>query len=340
MGAIPVRRIGKTEAEVTVLGFGGAPLGDLFELVPETQAQDTLQAAWDSGIRYYDTSPFYGHGKSEHRIGYFMRQQPHGEYVISTKVGRIFKAVRNAETFKSNLWAGALPFDFYYDYSYDGVMRSYEDSLTRMSVNDIELLLIHDLDHFFHTEPQVQAYLNQMATSGWRALSELKSAGLIKAVGAGINKPGFLPRYLDMVPLDFFIVAMPYTLLDQAALDGEFQRCAQDGVTVVIGSPFASGILVTGPVEGARYGYVSATPEILEKTRRIQTVCQRHGVPLPTAAMHFALAHPVVSAIIPGAFKPEFIHTNVGYFNHPVPTDMWAELRHEKLIREYAPTPR
>lgn len=339
MGTIPTRRIGKTDLMVTTLGFGSAPLGDLFELVSEQRAQDILQAAWDVGVRYYDTSPFYGHGKSEQRVGYFARQQPYQDYAISTKVGRVFKATQSIETFKSDLWSGPLPFEFHYDYSYDGIMRSFEDSLTRMGLHDVELLLIHDLDHLFHTESQFQARINQLITSGWRALEELKSAGMIRAIGAGLNKEGFIPRFLDLFPLDFFILAMPYTLLDQKALDDEFPRCAAAGVTVVIGSVFASGILATGPVEGALYAYAPAPPEIMEKTRRIQAVCARHSVPLPAAAMQFLLGHPVVSAVIPGALKPEHLHANIGHFQDPIPTDLWAELKHEGLIREDAPTP-
>jgi D-threo-aldose 1-dehydrogenase len=339
MSAIKTRTVGKTGLQITSLGFGGAPLGDLFELVPEAQAQATLQAAWDVGVRYYDTSPFYGHGKSEHRIGHFLRQQPYPDYSVSTKVGRVFKATRDISRFKSDLWAGPLPFEFHYDYSYDGIMRSYEDSLIRLGLHDVEMLLIHDLDPFFHNEPQIQAYLNQLFTSGWRALDQLRSAGLIRAVGAGVNKLGMIPRFLDMMPLDFFILAIPYTLLEQGALEVEFPRCEKQGVGIVIGAVFASGILATGPTENALYAYAPASAEIKEKTRRIQQVCARHNVPLPAAAMQFPLGHPIVAAIIPGGLKPEHLKTNIGHFHHPIPADMWAELKHEGLIREDAPTP-
>jgi D-threo-aldose 1-dehydrogenase len=339
MGTIATRRVGKADLSVTTLGFGGAPLGDLFERVPEPQAQATLQAAWDAGIRYFDTSPFYGHGKSEHRIGFFLQQKPYEEYAVSTKVGRVFRATHDIKRFKSDLWAGPLPFEFRFDYSYDGIMRTYEDSLMRLGLHDVELLLIHDLDEFFHSEPQIQAYMAQLFTSGWRALDELRSAGLIKGVGAGLNKLGMIPRFLDMMPLDFFILAMPYTLLDQNALDGEFPRCQQEGVGIVIGAVFASGILATGPKEGALYAYAPAPPEILEKTRRIQAVCERHEVPLPAAAMQFPLGHPAVAAVIPGALKPDHIQANIRHFQHPIPGDMWAELKAEGLLRADAPTP-
>ncbi len=339
MDAISTRQLGKTEVHVTELGFGGAPLGELFHPVSDEQARETLNAAWHAGIRYYDTSPFYGYGKSERRVGDLLRQQELGSYTLSTKVGRVLTATHDLENFVYGYWMGGLPFDHRFDYSYDGIMRSYEDSLQRLGMHRIDLLLIHDLDHFFHSEAQVQAYLNQMFTSGWRALDELKSAGLIKGVGAGLNKIGMMPRFLDMMPLDFFIVAMPYTLLDQDALDKEFPRCEEEGVGIVIGAVFASGILVTGPTETATYAYAPAPPEISEKVRRMQAVCERHQVPLPAAAMQFPLGHPMVASVIPGAFKPEFVEANKQHFNHPIPADLWAELKSEGLLREDAPVP-
>jgi D-threo-aldose 1-dehydrogenase len=340
MTNIAKRKLGRADVEVTELGFGGAPMGELFERVSEEQGQRTLQAAWDVGVRYFDTAPFYGYGKSEHRIGRFLREQPRTEFMLSTKVGRVLRATHDLDNFEKGFWLGGLPFDAAFDYSYDGIMRSYEDSLQRLGLNSIDLLLIHDLDYFFHTtEEQVTASIAQIYTSGWRALDELRSSGQIQGIGAGLNMLGMIPRFLDMVDLDFFIVAMPYTLLDQEALEVEFPKCAEHGVSVVIGSVFASGILATGPTENALYAYAPAPAEILEKTRRIEAVCQRHDTPLPAAALQFPLAHPIVAAIIPGAFKPEHIQSNIKLFQHPIPADLWAELKAEGLLREDAPTP-
>jgi D-threo-aldose 1-dehydrogenase len=219
-------------------------------------------------------------------------------------------------------------------------MRSWEDSLQRLSLNSIDLLLIHDLDSFFHdSEQRFSAHVDRLITSGWRALDELRSQGIIKAVGAGLNRMGAMPRLLDAVDLDFCIIAMPYTLLDQEVLDEEFPLCEERDVRIVIGSVFASGILASGPVEGARYAYDTASPEILDKTRRIQEICQRHNVPLPAAAMQFPLANPLVAAIIPGAMEPGHIETNAGWFQHEIPSDLWAELKDQKLLRQDAPTP-
>ena len=340
MANMKTRKLGRTDVSVSELGFGGAPLGELFERVSEAEAQETLQAAWDAGVRYFDTSPFYGYGKSEQRIGRFLRQQRRQEFVLSTKVGRVLRATRDLDSFDPKMWVGGLPFDWAFDYSYDGIMRSYEDSLQRLGLNSIDLLLIHDLDYFFHpNEERVTASMAQVYTSGWRALDELRSSGQIKAVGAGLNMLGMVPRFLEMVDLDFFIIAMPYTLLDQDALDVEFAQCAERNVNIEIGSVFASGILATGATENALYAYEPAPAEVLEKTRRMEAVCQRHHVPLPAAALQFPLAHPIVSAVIPGAHKPAHIHSNIKCFHYPIPNDLWAELKTEGLLREDAPTP-
>lgn len=342
MAAIERRTLGRTGVEVTKLGFGGAGIGDLHEALPEEQAQSVLQAAWDGGIRFFDTSPFYGHGKSEHRMGHFLRQKPRSEFVISTKVGRVFRSSSRTQPAqrKSSSFVGALPFEFYNDYSYDGIMRSYEDSLQRLSLPSIDLLLIHDLDfRFFKTEAKVNAYLTQLTTSGWRALDELRSSGEIKGVGAGINEMGMIPRFLDLVDLDFFLVALTYNLLDHGSLDEEFPRCAEAGVGIIGGAIFASGILASGPVEGAYYDYAPAPPHILEKTRRIEAICRRHNTPLAAAAMQFPLAHPLVGAIIPGAIRPEQVEKNLQLLNHPIPAQLWADLKEEGLLPAHAPTP-
>jgi D-threo-aldose 1-dehydrogenase len=340
MNQIEKRQVGKTTAKVTQFGFGCAPLGDLFEPISEEQAQQTLQAAWDAGVRYFDTAPYYGYGKSEHRLGHFLRQQPRQDFMISTKVGRVFRAARDLPTFDRGPWADPLPFEFTVDFSYDGIMRSYEDSLQRLSLPSVNLLVIHDLDFYFHqNEARVRAYLDQLFTSGWRALDELRRSHAIQAVGAGINELGMIPRFLDLVELDFFLVASGYNLLTQDMLEQEFALCAERGVSVIIGAVFASGILATGAVPGARYFYAPASEEVLAKTRHIEAVCQRYQVPLPAAALQFLLAHPLVSAIIPGALTPQHVQTNVKQVQHPIPAAFWSELKREGLVRADAPTP-
>ena len=340
MNNILQREVGGTGTNVTEFGLGTAPLGDLFEVLDEEKAQGILQAAWDVGVRFYDTSPYYGSGKSEHRVGHFLRQKPRDEFILSTKVGRVFHAAHSPATFESGPFMGGLPFEFTVDYSYDGIMRSYEDSLQRLSLPTIDLLVIHDLDfYFYETEARVNAYLTQLYTSGWRALDELRRHGLVKGVGAGINELGMIPRFLDLVDLDFFLVAYGYNLLTQAMLEEEFPLCEQRGISIIVGAVFASGILATGAVPGARYFYAPASPEVMEKTNRIEQICRRFQTPLPCAALQFLLANPIVAAIIPGAIEAAHVQTNFDLLQRPVPAELWSALKSEGLLREDAPTP-
>ena len=340
MTAIPTRSVGSSSARITQFGLGTAPLGDLFEILTEEKAQQTLQAAWDAGVRYFDTAPFYGYGKSEHRVGTFLRQQPREDFVLSTKVGRVLKAPAKQTVLEPGIFAGGLPFEFDVDFSYDGIMRSFEDSLQRLSLTSIDLLVIHDLDFYFHaTEARVAALLNQLYTSGWRALDEMRRQGVVKAVGAGINEMGMIPRFLDLVDLDFFLVAHGYNLLDQPMLETEFPRCADQGISVIIGAVFASGILATGAVPGARYFYVPASEEILARTRRLEAICAEFETPLPAAALQFLLANPIVSAIIPGALEPAHVESNFALLKHPIPAEFWSKLKNEGLLVADAPTP-
>lgn len=340
MDPLARRRLGRTRVEITQLGFGGAGLGDLFEVVPEAQAAATLQAAWDAGIRYYDTAPWYGLTQSEHRFGRALYRRPRREFVLSTKVGRTMHAVHDAETHDRGMWSGGLPFRVRFDYSYDGVMRSFEDSLQRLGLPRIDLLVIHDLDLQYHGTPaRVEALLTELHNGGARALAELRADGRIGGFGAGINEVGMIPRFLDLIDVDFFLVALPYTLLDQPVLDSEFPRCAEQGIGFVIGAVFASGILATGAVQGARYAYAPAAPEVLAKVARIEAVCARHGVPLAAAALQFPFGHPSVASVIPGGLAPEHVTRNVAAFRHPIPAALWMELKHERLLRADAPTP-
>jgi D-threo-aldose 1-dehydrogenase len=201
-------------------------------------------------------------------------------------------------------------------------------------------LVIHDLDFYFNqTEVRVNAYLNPLFTSGWRALDDLRRHGLIRGVGAGINELGMIPRFLDLVDLDFFLVAYGYNLLTQAMLAEAFPQCAERGISVIIGAVFASGILATGAVPGARYLYAPASADILTKTEQIEAICHRHQTPLPAAALQLLLAHPIVSAIIPGALTPDHVQTNVSLLKHPIPAALWADLKAEGLLVANTPTP-
>jgi D-threo-aldose 1-dehydrogenase len=334
------RRLGRTDVMLPQIGFGGAPLGELFTKVSEADAEVTLAAAWRAGVRYYDTAPWYGRGQSEHRLGRFLYRQPRDELILSTKVGRILRAPARPDRFDTGFWAGGLHFEHHFDYSYDGVMRAYEDSLQRLGMNRVDLLIIHDLDWWHQgSEPAVAARLAQLATGGYRALTELKAAGRIRAIGAGINELGMIPRFLEMLELDFFLLALRYTLGEQDSLDVEIPLCVERGVSLIIGGVFSSGLYATGPVPNAKYNYADPTPEILDKARRIAAVCERHGVPLAAAALQFPLHHPAVTAVIPGAFHPDHVTTNLAHVRRDIPDALWAELKHEKLVRPDAPLP-
>lgn len=332
------RRLGRTDVEVSELGFGGASIGELFDRVPERDSYDSIQAAWDAGVRYFDTAPWYGRGLSELRTGSGLRDHPRDEYALSTKVGRYLRPASGPD-FERGPWVGGAPNEVVFDYSYDGIMRSVEQSRLRLGITRFDLALIHDLDRLYFDEATWDGHFRDLTTSGWRALDELRSSGQIRAVGAGINALGLIPRFLDALDLDAFLVAMPYTLLKQEILDEEFPAAVERGVGFVIGAVFQSGILATGAIKGAVSDYAPATPDVLERVRRIEAVCARHGVPLPAAALQFPLGHPAVAAVIPGAFHPDQVRRNVAAFQHAIPADFWAELKAEGLLRADAPVP-
>ena len=343
MDPFATKRLGRSGLMLPRLGFGGAALGNIFDDVTEGEAEATLAAAWQAGIRYYDTSPWYGRGLSERRVGSFLLHQPPDQRLITTKVGRLFTAPDDPTAFAASerAWAQGLHFEHRHDYRYDAIMRSYEDSLQRLGVNRVGALIIHDLDLAnLGSQALVDQHLAELdGGGGFRALEELKAAGLIQAIGAGVNRLGTIPAFLDRFDLDFFLVATPYTLVEQGVLDDEFPRCAARGVGVIIGAVFATGILATGPVPGARYNYHIATPEELDRVRRMDEIGRRHGVPLAAAALQFPLHPPVVTSVIPGAFAPAQVEENVRHMRHAIPDAYWHELKATGLLRPDAPTP-
>ncbi|MBT6274848.1 MAG: aldo/keto reductase [Chromatiales bacterium] len=339
------RNLGQRGLALTQLGFGGAPLGDPGEATPEDQAQATLAAAWKGGLRFFDTAPWYGNTKSEHRFGYFLRSKPREQFVLSTKVGRVYTRPDKPEFFPdtqyADRWRNGLPFVLRFDYSGQGVRRSYEDSLQRLGINRVDCLVIHDLDPRHQNGVDgVNKALEQLdAGGGYAELASLRARGEIGAIGAGVNHVGMIPRLLERFDIDYFLVAMPYTLLDQDALDDEFALCERHGAKVVIGAVFASGILASGPGPGAQYGYADAPAPVREKVRRLAQLCEEHGTTLTAAALQFPLAHPAVLSVIPGAIAPEQVQNNIAAFQSEVPAEFWAALRRENLVRADAPLP-
>jgi len=333
------RRVGRTELHLPIFGFGAAHLGELYQKLSEAQSDATLDAAWDVGVRAYDTAAWYGRGLSEHRLGGFLRTKPRSEFTINTKVGRILVRPADPSTFSTAPWTGGLPFDVVFDYTYDGIMRSYEQLLQRLALNTVDSLTIHDIDTMFHTPDQVDFYMKQLTGCGMKALTELKANGDIKAIGLGNNIPGDLGRKLAEIDVDFAIVAMPYTLLNQTILHTDMQLCLKRQVSVIIGAPFASGILVTGSGAGAMYAYGAASPEVQAKVQAIEAVCATHGVSLPVAALQFPLAHPAVVSIIPGASGPDEVRQNVASLSVSIPTAFWSDLKAQGLLEAEAPVP-
>jgi D-threo-aldose 1-dehydrogenase len=341
MDPLERRRLGQTKLEVTRFGFGGAPLGERFAPVSNAEADLIVEAAYAAGINFFDTAPQYGQGKSEQRLGRVLHTKPRGSFLISTKVGHLFSVPRDREGFAASLKGGGLAFAAHSDYSRDGVLRSYEHSLLRLGLNRVDMLVIHDIDVSHHgSEEVVERHFGEITRGGgWRALEELKAAGDIGAIGCGVNALGTIPQILERGTVDYFLVAMPYTLIDQDALDVEFPLCAARQVDVVIGAVFASGILATGAVDSASYAYAPAPENVKEKVRRIERVCVSHGVPLSAAALQFPLLHPVVAAIIPGAWKVANIRSNLDDCRRAIPTGLWSDLKAEGLLRADAPTP-
>ena len=332
------RHLGATQLELPIFGFGSAHLGELYEKVDESASQATLNAAWNAGIRFYDTAPWYGRGLSEHRIGGFLRTKPRNEFRITTKVGRQLVRPKDPATFDRSPWVGGLNFEVKWDYSYDGIMRSYEQALQRLALDTVDALVIHDLDIAYHGD-HFEARQKDMRETGIKALQELKKSGDIQAYGMGINTDAALEEVASQVDLDFCLVAMPYTLLDQKSLNRGMAALQRRGVSVIIGAPLASGILATGSSGAAHYGYAKAPPHVQDKVRGIEAVCLAHGVALPAAALQFVLAHPIVTSVIPGAAQPSEVIANTGHVVAPIPSSFWSDLKAQGLIDPDSPVP-
>jgi D-threo-aldose 1-dehydrogenase len=336
--SLHTRQVGSTGLSLPPFGFGSAHLGGLYDRVSGDSAKLTLDTAWAGGVRYFDTAPWYGRGLAEHRIGSCLIDKPRDEFVLTTKIGRYLRRPGNPRSFDRTPWGGGLNMEIVWDYSYDGVMRSYEQSLLRLGLDTIDGLLIHDPELEIHGDAHAERMWD-MADSGIRALEDLKRGGQIKAIGMGLNSTVALETIAPMVKLDFIVCAMPYTLLDQSALANGMQRCVEEDISIVIGSPYASGILATGPGATAHYNYGIASVYIQSKVRRIQEVCAAHGVNLKAAALQFPLAHPAVVSVIPGGVRPEQVTENIAMMSSPIPAGFWASLKSEGLIDPKAPVP-
>jgi D-threo-aldose 1-dehydrogenase len=321
------RRLGRSEVEVTELGFGGGPLGGLFAALDDDTAAGALAVAWDSGIRYFDTSPHYGIGHSERRIGAMLSGQPRAEFTLSTKVGRLLVPQEPAGRLDEGFEVPATHRRVW-DFSPDGIRRSVDDSLARLGVDRIDVLFLHDAEKHF------EAALRD----GYPALAQLRAEGMVRAIGAGMYHTGMLTTLVEEADADVVMLSGRYTLLDHSALDDLLPACARRGVAVVAASVFNSGLLATPrPAEGASYDYEPASADLLRRARRIADVCAARGVTLPQAAMAFPLRHPVVAGIAVGMRSAEEVRQNTESFRASVPEQLWSDLRREGLLDPRAP---
>jgi D-threo-aldose 1-dehydrogenase len=325
---LPTRRVGRTSLEVTELGFGTVALG-LLEPEDEQIGIAAVERAVERGVRLFDTAPYYGNGRAERRLGIAFRGVPRDSFRIESKVGRLVGADDEA---RPGSWEP--PFD----YSYDGVMRSYESSLRRLGLDRIDALLFHDLGSLTHGDRHPELFATAM-DSGYRALAELKASGAVSAIGIGVNEWQVLEEAMAVADFDVFLLAGRYTLLEQTSLDTFFPRLQQAGASVFIGGPFNSGILAQGPRPGVWYNYAPAPEPILERVRAIQEICERHGVPLPTAALRFPIAHPGVASVVFGPRTADEVDMNVDQFTTPIPPALWSDLVAAGLLRADAPLP-
>ena len=330
----------RSPVNLSRMGFGGAPLGNLYRKVSEENAQAALQAAYDAGIRYFDTAPQYGLGRSEGRFGEALNRFG-GDVTLSTKIGRLLVDCEPDEV-TPEAFVDVPQKRIVFDYSYDGVMKSFEASKARLGYEKIDILLIHDVDVFSHGSQEVSdAKVRELFDKGgYRALSELRDAGEILAIGAGVNEWEVCERLLGLGDFDGFLLAGRYTLLEQEALTSFLPLCVERDVGIIIGGPYNSGILATGAVAGAKYNYEDASEEILDRVRKIEAVCYAHDTKLIAAALQFVLGHPAVKTVIPGGVNANEVADNVALLGSDIPAGLWSDLRSEGLIRHDAPLPK
>ena len=319
---LPRARVGRTGLEVTRLGLGTVALGFLYSATPEREAHATIRRALELGLNFFDTSPLYGNGTAETRVGAVLSTLPRGSFVLSTKAGYEIQEGASLDGFSHRFYLEA-PRDF----SYDAIMRSFERSLRRLRLERIDIVHIHDPDDRFE----------EALEGAYRALAKLRAGGVIRAVGAGMNQSAMLARFAGAADFDCFLVAGRYTLLDQAALEDLLPVCERKNISVFAGGVFNSGILADPYAAAPTFNYSPAAPAMVEKARRIDAVCRRHGVPLKAAAIQFPLGHPAVAAVLCGARSVAELEENERMFRRPIPAGLWAELKAEGLLPGQAP---
>jgi D-threo-aldose 1-dehydrogenase len=328
------RRIGRTDLEVTELGLGTATMGGSRIEVAREEGEALVRAAWEAGVRYVDTAPFYGVGAAERRVGDALRDRPHDDWVLSTKVGRLLRP-RLEPGGETDGRMAPLPFIVKYDYSYDGIMRSLDDSYQRLGLANIDILFVHDIGAYQHGVEGHAHHMRTLKESGYRALDELKRSGAVSAIGIGVNEKEVLIEALGFAEWDVFLLAGRYTLLEQGPLDDLLPLCEQRGTSIVVGGPLNSGILAGRDT----WNYVAAPPKVIDRVAAIRAICDRHATPLAAAALQFPLAHPQVAAVIPGPRSTAEFAANLELLKRRIPRELWQELRQAGLLHAAAPTP-
>lgn len=329
------RRIGQTALEVTEVSFGGAALGGLYRACSREAAMETLQGAWDAGLRYFDTAPFYGFGLSERRFGDFLRYKPRDSYVLSTKVGRLFRPVPDDQV-PDHSYVDPLPFALDYDYSYDGIMRSVEFSYARLGLNRIDILFVHDIGGYTHGVEKTKLHFRDLMDGGLKALEELKRSGVISAYGLGVNEVQICLDVMREAPLDCILLASRYSLLDRSAEAELLPLCRARQTSLVIGGVFNSGILATGPVQGAHFDYRPASHDVLDRVGAMERIAAEGGYPLAAAAFQFPLHEPAVATVLTGTAKLANLTRNLQLLDIDVPETEYARYRPYTLVQELA----
>ncbi len=332
MPQFATRSIGNTPLHVTELGLGCAAMAGNHRPVANEDIAGAIDEALNQNIGYVDTAPFYGFGRSEHFVGNALRDRD--DYVLSTKAGRLLERGYPTDS-SAGEWPGSFPFHQVYDYSYDGVMRSFEDSFQRMGLSRIDILLLHDIGAMQHGEEANKALFADAMSGGYKALDELRSAGDIKAIGLGVNEREVCQQAMEHGQWDAFLLAGRYTLLEQSPLDDLFPACEKAGTSIILGGPFNSGILVGGDT----WNYAKAPADVVSKVAQISDICASHSIPLPAAALQFPLGSSRVSSVIPGPRSRAEMQQIIDWFQIAIPAGLWSDLKSAGLMHEQAPLP-
>lgn len=334
MKAADRRPVAEGRLGLTALGLGGAALAGMYTPVDAQEAADTLAAAWDLGLRYVDTAPYYGYTLGEHRAGAFLRERPRSEFVIGTKVGRLMRPDATVVA-GADGWARPLPFRPVFDYRRDAILRSVEDSLQRLGLDRVDMLLVHDIGRATHGAAHETHWAALTRGGGFRALEELRRDGVVAAIGLGVNEWEVMRDAMQECTLDCSLLAGRYTLLEQRSL-GFLDECARRGHAIVVGGPFNSGLLAGQ----AKFDYADAPPESLRRAAALRAACAEFDIPLEAAALQFPLGHPAVVSVLSGMRSPAQVRQNVRWFEQPVPDALWTALRERGLLEADAPCPR